>query len=88
MGDHTMTEPASTPPPDDHIEPAHSPPPPAYDDPAAAVEDPNKQPKFSPEEIHSFRQADRYAGTAIVMLMSSVFAVGLIIYVWIAATLR
>ncbi len=69
-------------------EPAHNPHPPAWHDPAAAVADPKKEPKFSAAEIQDFRNADRYAGAAIVMLMAGVFTVGLLMYTFIAATLR
>jgi hypothetical protein len=65
-------------------EPEHRPHLPAYDDPAAAVEDPAKAPKFSADEIQEFRNADRYAGAAIVLLMAGVFTVGLVMYIAVA----
>lgn len=46
--------------------------------------DPRSEPRFSAEEIQSFRSADRYAGAAIVLLMASVFTVGLLLYTFVA----
>jgi hypothetical protein len=68
----SMTEPSQTPSSD--ITHAHH-------DPSAEVVDPKSEPKFSEEEIESFRHADRYAGAAIVLLMAGVFTVGLILYI-------
>jgi hypothetical protein len=46
--------------------------------------DPTAEPRFSEDEIQSFRSADRYAGAAIVLLMVAVFTVGLLLYTFVA----
>jgi hypothetical protein len=42
---------------------------------------------FTEQEILAFQRSDRQAGGTVVLLMTSIFTIGLLLYSFVAATL-